>query len=424
MNSVLSFILETSFVFASLYSVYFLVLKRLTFHGLNRFVLLAFVPVSLIVPLINFDIFPVVSNEIHIPKFDEMFYLSQQNTIDSIGIQNQFSFNFSLNFLYVTGVVVYGIFLMLSVLKLFKIKNHSIKIYQEKYLVITGQISSTFSFFNWIFLPEEIYNKNEKPIIEHEKIHHDYRHTIDLIITEVFIAFFWFNPFVYFFRKSIKSIHEYQVDSQILNKGVKKSHYLQLMLNNITSGRNRLGLYNYFDYLSIKKRVNMITKAKSHKFQLVRYMFILPVIVILAMSFSIKENNNPDIYPINKDKLVSVAQLFGVEFKNPITQKVMIHGGVDLEAEEGIAVYSTADGEVVSATNNGGWGNLIVVDHGNGFETWYAHLKDFAVEKGDKVTKGQEIGFVGNTGNSTGPHLHYEIRLNNKRVDPFDYIKK
>ena len=86
-------------------------------------------------------------------------------------------------------------------------------------------------------------------------------------------------------------------------------------------------------------------------------------------------------------------------------------------------VQTSADGTVIKVTSEKGWGNLIVIDHGSGYETWYAHLKDFSVQNGQQVSKGQTIGHVGNTGYSTGPHLHFEVRLNNKSVNPMDYVR-
>ena len=165
----------------------------------------------------------------------------------------------------------------------------------------------------------------------------------------------------------------------------------------------------------------MITKNKSHKFQLVRYLILVPVITMLAMSFIRPGGEKPDIFPIEEANYSKITLHFGEEFLNPFTNKETIHNGIDIKAKEGIPVNSTADGVVIKVTTEKGWGNLVVIDHGNGYTTWYAHLKDFNVEEDQQVRKGQTIGHVGNTGNSTGPHLHYEVRLNDKPVDPMDY---
>lgn len=100
------------------------------------------------------------------------------------------------------------------------------------------------------------------------------------------------------------------------------------------------------------------------------------------------------------------------------------HLAIDIGAPYGASVYATADGTVTyAAWARTGYGFTIIVDHGNGFQTLYAHLKGTFVSKGDSVTRGQVIGAVGSTGNSTGPHVHYEIRENRQRMNPLDYLK-
>ena len=99
------------------------------------------------------------------------------------------------------------------------------------------------------------------------------------------------------------------------------------------------------------------------------------------------------------------------------------HPGVDIGLGEGTAVYASDTGTVTYAGwNIYGYGNLIVINHGNGYETFYGHLNGFNVVPGQVVTQGQAIGTSGNTGNSSGPHLHFEIRINGNRDDPCWYI--
>jgi murein DD-endopeptidase MepM/ murein hydrolase activator NlpD len=98
------------------------------------------------------------------------------------------------------------------------------------------------------------------------------------------------------------------------------------------------------------------------------------------------------------------------------------HPGVDLGADYGDVVHAAAAGTVASADWDGGYGKKIDIDHGNGYHTWYAHLSKIEVQPGQYVHKGQEIGLVGSTGFSTGPHLHYQVMLNGAPVDPTPYL--
>jgi murein DD-endopeptidase MepM/ murein hydrolase activator NlpD len=98
------------------------------------------------------------------------------------------------------------------------------------------------------------------------------------------------------------------------------------------------------------------------------------------------------------------------------------HPGVDLGADYGEVVRASAAGTVASADWDGGYGQKIDIDHGNGYHTWYAHLSKMEVQAGEYVHKGEEIGLVGSTGFSTGPHLHYQVMLNGSPVDPTPYL--
>ena len=100
------------------------------------------------------------------------------------------------------------------------------------------------------------------------------------------------------------------------------------------------------------------------------------------------------------------------------------HTGLDIAAVQGTDIHVIADGTVTSASYNGAYGNLVKVDHGNGVETWYAHTSKMLVKKGNTVKAGDIIAKVGSTGNSTGPHLHLEIRINGEHVNPQNYLYK
>ena len=100
------------------------------------------------------------------------------------------------------------------------------------------------------------------------------------------------------------------------------------------------------------------------------------------------------------------------------------HTGLDISAVTGTDIKVVAYGTVISAEYSGSYGYLVKVDHGNGVETWYAHTSKMYVKKGDTVKAGDVIAAVGSTGNSTGPHLHLEIRVNGEHVDPQDYLYK
>lgn len=127
--------------------------------------------------------------------------------------------------------------------------------------------------------------------------------------------------------------------------------------------------------------------------------------------------NTPSVWPVHG----WVTSEFGLR-DDPYTGARTMHQGLDISGPEGKPIVATAGGVVVFAGDRGGYGKAVVVDHGMGIVTFYAHMSEILVKAGDKVKRGQHIGALGNTGRSTGPHLHYEIRANDVPVNPRSYI--
>lgn len=109
--------------------------------------------------------------------------------------------------------------------------------------------------------------------------------------------------------------------------------------------------------------------------------------------------------------------------ENPFTgESIERHKGLDIKGKHGELVKTTASGTIKFANHKGGYGNVVIVNHGNGYETYYGHLSKIAVKQGQKVVAGDIIGKIGSTGRSTGPHLHYEVHKNGKIVNPKSYL--
>jgi len=128
----------------------------------------------------------------------------------------------------------------------------------------------------------------------------------------------------------------------------------------------------------------------------------------------------PAIQPVLNKNLKRTASGYGIRL-DPIYKTKKFHKGMDFSAPIGTKVFATGNGTISFLGWKQGYGNCIIIDHGYGYKTLYAHLHKFNVKKGAKVTRGSVIAFVGNTGKSTGPHLHYEVHLNGKAIDPRNY---
>jgi len=127
--------------------------------------------------------------------------------------------------------------------------------------------------------------------------------------------------------------------------------------------------------------------------------------------------HTPSIWPAEG----RVTSEYGMR-RHPITGRVQLHAGIDVAAPVGTPVYATADGTVVFAGEHGGYGLTVIIDHGYGIQTLYAHNSRLLVKEGDEVVRGQPIAEVGSTGLSTGPHVHYEVHVNGEPVNPRAYL--
>lgn len=134
----------------------------------------------------------------------------------------------------------------------------------------------------------------------------------------------------------------------------------------------------------------------------------------------------PAIWPIDKRDLRKAIGAFGNRF-HPIYHRYITHKGIDMGAKIGDGIYATANG-TIKLTDKGvpkrGYGMQVLIEHGYGYRTRYAHMSEILVVPGQKVKRGELIGRVGNTGGSTGPHLHYEVIYMNKHVDPVNYFRR
>jgi Peptidase family M23 len=130
----------------------------------------------------------------------------------------------------------------------------------------------------------------------------------------------------------------------------------------------------------------------------------------------------PAIQPISNKQLVAIASGFGFRI-HPIYKVKKMHTGIDFAAPIGTPIYATADGKIEEVSVKfSGYGKMVVIDHGFGYKTRYAHMHDFAVRSGQNIKRGELIGYVGDTGISTAPHLHYEVMMNGVLINPVHYF--
>lgn len=167
--------------------------------------------------------------------------------------------------------------------------------------------------------------------------------------------------------------------------------------------------------LNTTKRVDIISKELAVQSKSLDY------ILKLAMAKNNLLSAIPAIQPVRNENLKHMASGFGYR-TDPFTKARKMHEGMDFTAKTGTPIFATGDGVVARADNTvSGYGNHIVIRHGFGYETLYGHLSKYKSRAGQRVKRGDIIGYVGSTGRSEGPHLHYEVHKNGKVVNPLNF---
>ena len=187
-------------------------------------------------------------------------------------------------------------------------------------------------------------------------------------------------------------------------------------------GANRYSQLESFDNseLVIKTAEKLDIVSKQAYIQAKSYDEVMQ----MALSKEKLISSMPAIMPISNKSLKSTASGWGYRF-HPIYKINQFHYGMDFTAKIGTKIYATGDGVIKNIQSiGGGFGKFIVIDHGFGYETLYGHMSGFNVKAGDHVKRGSVIGFVGSTGTSTGPHVHYEVHKNGTPVNPQYYYFK
>jgi len=425
MNDIIMYMVKVSIVVGVLYSFYALFLRKTTFHHLNRILLLFILVFSAICPFLDFGFTQIYSFNTNYLWINELGGLSSESPLQKTAVQSGslFQFKHFMFFVYFAGFVLFLLKSLRQFRAIFRLKTSAVTTMKDSSAVFVylDTIKNPFSFFRWIFLPFEYSQRANQSIIAHEKVHVKQLHSLDLILSEIYCIVFWFNPFAFLLQNSLRSVHEFIADNAVVQTNKELVNpYLKLLLS--AAENNIYGVTSSFKSSTIKKRIEMITNDKSSKKSSFLYLLLVPVIAIMIQSFSRADVSGgiPSCRPVDGGE---IRVEFGYSGINPITKKRFTHGGIDIQLAEGTSVVSTASGEVIEASEKEGWGKLVVIKHADGYETWYAHLSRFTVKKGDKVQKKFQIGFSGNTGNSTAPHLHYELRKNGERLNPTEFFK-
>jgi len=444
--SMVVYLLKVSLALLLCWTLYWTTFRKLTFFQWNRFYLLASVALSLILPLLKLQWKETMVAVADIGGIDWTYvgHLATQPVAltEHADTWSPGSVQLMVYIAVALGLLVRSALrfrqLGLSTRGARRIRKGRVKVY------IQDQRTGSFTLFRRIYLDRYAFENSLRPVLRHEMVHAAQLHSLDLLFMEFVVAMLWFNPFVYVLLRSIRENHEYLADNHAHGDQGSLREYLECLKAETIRYFSPVPA-SYFKSSTIKKRIIMLTNHKSNRSKKWRYLGVLPLMLLMLtlfhtpaeqgmagtvldpdglLSLSEKlfaEEGIPSQFPLPEIYKENITWGYNQEALHPITGKEITHLGIDVAAPTGTPVFATGDGVVKKASEEKGRGKLLIVEHKDGYATFYAHMDEIGVESEMKVRKGEVIGSVGNTGQSTGPHLHYEVRLNGDHQNPADF---
>jgi hypothetical protein len=301
MKSILTILTESSVAMAMFYAIFWFFLRKETFFRLNRFFLISALFLSVMLPL-----FPVS----YTVWTDGSGSSGIGNSLQSIGVadgSNSGSTSVNLFFKILVSIYISGAFIVFMRLVLQTgsiartIRNSEITRNENLTIVKNNRYDLPFSFFNMVFYNPVLQRQEDLPgILAHEKVHIREQHWVDLVIAELWSVFFWFNPFVWLFERSIKQNHEFLADEGVLAQGHPVGRYQALLINQLM-GVPVAGFTNHLSFAFNATRFKMMTKNRKQKKRVFRLAWAIPAIALLLVAFAEPDLKNRSALNEGKD---------------------------------------------------------------------------------------------------------------------------
>ncbi len=310
-------IIESVVTMAIFYIVYRRFLCKETFHQINRVYLLTTLIFAVSIPFIHLNVdFGALSFFSSSKSYDFVHKITTlkdgYNELGAVMIyasSSKISWTFIreiLELIYYFGVILSALFFIAGLIRIIILISFGKKVCYGRYKIIKTKNSLVpFSLLKWIIINPEKYSSHDiKQVIAHEKIHAFQLHSLDLILIEVLVILFWFNPFIYWYRKSIREIHEYLADEAVLKNGFDKISYQELLLKQ-ASGFRFIGLTSSFSYSLSKNRLKMLTMMKSKNSSKIKLALVIPLAIALMVFFT---NSADFVKASNSKELANIEQ--------------------------------------------------------------------------------------------------------------------
>ena len=285
----LVFILKSAITLALLYSCFFILLSKETFHRFNRVMLLGIMVAAFVVPMLHITTeHPTIINE-EVQLIENMtdrgiVFIYEDEATEP---QPQINWVQVMMWVYLTGVAVMLMITLIQVINLVRLMRGGIQQKDEQgntIILINGEIPP-FSIFHFIVMSVKDYESGRQYILTHEQEHIRLGHSYDLLLMQVLKTIQWFNPFVWFISRDLKTIHEYEADQAVINQGIDAKQY-QLFLVKKVVGNRLQPFTNNLNHGSLKKRIAMMYQKKSNRWLMLKALFAIPVIALTISAFA------------------------------------------------------------------------------------------------------------------------------------------
>jgi len=293
MDNFILFTLKSSLCLSAGFLFYYLLLRRETFHRFNRFVLLGIIILSMIIPLIKLHTSSAVIN-LPVQKLESTLIgeapvmIPEKQTAKLPFRQPENKPVNILLMIYLMGAAVQLMLIFYSLARILLLLKKSKKLtYGGIRFTLISSDTVPFCFGRRIVVSEKYFRENSKEVILHERTHLMEGHSLDLLISELYLVITWYNPVSWLIRHELKQNHEFEADRNVLLQGIDESDY-QLLLVRTVAGEPRYHLANQFNQSSIKTRINMMNKRKSNPRAILKALLFLPLIALMVQVFAQK----------------------------------------------------------------------------------------------------------------------------------------
>ena len=288
MGLFLVYMFKSAICLTLLYLLYSLLMSKETFHRTNRIAILAILVLSIVIPFIQIKVENQTDVQETFLTLEQLILLASQNeTGEEVSQRTTLTPLHFVLLIYLLGLVFFIVRHVYSFIKLQLLLRSGERetINNNTQLIIHDQALAPFSWMNYIVISRTDLEENGREILIHEQAHIRHRHTIDLLVMDIYLYLQWFNPTAWLLKKEMQNVHEFEADETVINEGVDAKQY-QLLLIKKAVGTRLYSMANSFNHSKLKKRITMMSKQKSSKWAYLKYLYILPAVAISVIAFA------------------------------------------------------------------------------------------------------------------------------------------